>query len=168
MIPPLEDNLLTGDILFVHGGDRNTPESFRLLLSPSCDLVVRSNGKSKIDWALVAKCEPLQKYVNSVKATAKIHSGDLAKRLPGFLSQPHVGGCVPLPALIEDIGPREENDQKYLRLASIDSPFREYIVWAFLTVTGRPGIPERDLNEWAQEIISDLDRDRDTGADESC
>ena len=34
----------------------------------------------------------------------------------------------------------------YERVAFTDSPFREMVIWAYLRVTGRPGLPEIDVD----------------------
>ena len=39
------------------------------------------------------------------------------------------------------------------RVASIDSPYREQIMWAYLQVAGRPGLPERDIKSWIKSIL---------------
>jgi hypothetical protein len=39
-----------------------------------------------------------------------------------------------------------------MRVASVDSPFREQIAWAFVQIAGRPALPDRDLESWVQEI----------------
>ncbi|MYK60628.1 MAG: hypothetical protein F4034_01405 [Chloroflexi bacterium] len=43
--------------------------------------------------------------------------------------------------------------EEFLRVASVDSPFRELISWAYLQVAGRPGLPQRDLDGWIHDII---------------
>ena len=43
----------------------------------------------------------------------------------------------------------------YLRIASLDSPFRELVSWAFVQVCGRPGLPDRDFVSWRDEIVAD-------------
>jgi CTP synthase len=45
---------------------------------------------------------------------------------------------------------------KYLRVASVDSPFREQIAWAFVQIAGRPAVPDRDLEGWIEEIKSQV------------
>ena len=42
---------------------------------------------------------------------------------------------------------------QYVRVASIVSPFREQIVWAYLQNACRPGVPDRDAKSWAGEIL---------------
>lgn len=50
--PPLENNLLTGDVLRLRIGNWTDPSVFRIVLSPSCDLVPRSDGKLKMSFSL--------------------------------------------------------------------------------------------------------------------
>lgn len=40
----------------------------------------------------------------------------------------------------------------YVRIISIDSPFREQIVWAHMQNSCRPGVPDRDTENWAMEL----------------
>lgn len=170
VFPPLENNLLSGDILRKGEGDPLDPSSFRLVLSPSCDLVVQRGGKIKLNQALTSTCETLDRYLECVRSQGKINATDLIDKLPGFLSQPHIGGYVPMPAMkgvipsmaanlreleiieLEEIGLNESDPKTFIRLASIDSPFREQLIWAYMTIAGRPGVPNRDLTEWAKQI----------------
>ena len=58
-----------------------------------------------------------------------------------------------------------ENDEcEYCRVASVDSPFREMITWAYLQVTGRPGLPDRDFDDWADHIYRTVNQG-DRGGD---
>jgi hypothetical protein len=41
----------------------------------------------------------------------------------------------------------------YERIVSIDSPFREQLSWVFVSIAGRPGMPDRDFSTWASENI---------------
>jgi CTP synthase len=57
---------------------------------------------------------------------------------------------------IEHIALRKEEileHHKYCRIASVDSPFREQIVWAHMINACRPGMPSRDMTLWAKELI---------------
>jgi len=170
VIPPVEGNLLTGDLLQRREAPIGEAASFLLVLSPSCDLIIRPNGKPNLDRVLVAKCEPVSGLIDSVRSLARIKTAELPERLPHFLTQPHIGGRVPLPSLegvipamaanlrsldlinMEDISREGSPDKPFSRVASIDSPFREQVVWAFLSVAGRPGVPDRDFQEWAAEL----------------
>lgn len=64
---------------------------------------------------------------------------------------------------IENIGKPGEG-KKFIRVASIDSPFREALSWAYLQVSGRPGLPERDLEAWSHEILEALQEGADQEA----
>ena len=55
----------------------------------------------------------------------------------------------------DSIGGLDSAQRNFERVASIDSPFREQVAWAFLTTVARPGMPERDLDLWAEEIVED-------------
>ena len=52
----------------------------------------------------------------------------------------------------------ETNDEntrdegKFRRIASTDSPFRELVAWAYLRVTGRPGMPNFNVESWLCDI----------------
>jgi CTP synthase len=52
------------------------------------------------------------------------------------------------------IRPANGGQAEFERIASIDSPFREQISWAFLSTVARPGMPDRDLASWAQQIAT--------------
>lgn len=46
------------------------------------------------------------------------------------------------------------DENYYRRIASIDSPFRELISWAYMQTACRPGLPDRNVDEWCDEIVS--------------
>ena len=45
-------------------------------------------------------------------------------------------------------------NEEYLRIASVDNPFRELVAWAYILNAARPGMPERDFESWAEEITA--------------
>ena len=57
--------------------------------------------------------------------------------------------------LIEEIALSEDDIQnkKYYRVASMVSPYREQIVWAHMINSCRPGMPDRNMEEWAEGIL---------------
>jgi CheY-like chemotaxis protein len=168
--PTISHHLLTGDIIKKTGKPENTdPSDFFVVLSPSCDLVQR---KGCIEQVLVAECGPVNDFLKAVELeTAK--APKLAEKLPKLLTRDQVNGVLCLPALpsvfplmsinlkklclldLKGITVWEKVEQEtHHRLASVDSPFRERVSFAFTQVTGRPGLP--DIN-WQQliETISD-------------
>ena len=56
--------------------------------------------------------------------------------------------------LLNNLSEKEINENtKYYRVASVNSPFREQIVWAHMINSCRPGMPERNMDEWAEGIF---------------
>ena len=58
---------------------------------------------------------------------------------------------------IDEIAPDKPlltDDKRYYRVASICSPFREQIAWAHLQNSCRPGVPDRNMELWAKEILT--------------
>lgn len=170
--PPLGDSLLAGDILRVSSGSNENPEDFRLVLTPSCDTQVTGSGKCKVEEVLVSKCTHIKSYFD----VCKVKMGKILEDLPSRLSEPQQGGFIPLPAYEKKIPPMAANLRKlelislenisaygnsgkgYERVASIDSPFREYISWAHMNIAGRPGMPDRNLRKWAEEIKDEIQK----------
>lgn len=164
-IHPAEgENVKLGDILRMKEGATEDPVSFRLVLTPSCDMVAGRNKRT--DNVLVARC-----FDNNTGLQA-IGMAEVRKTEPlrNLLTTGHRDGIMPLPSLkgripplmadlkklellpLADIG---DETKKYVRIASIDSPFRELVAWAYSNTACRPGLPDRDFNAWATEICPD-------------
>lgn len=166
LVPAIGTDCLTGDILHKRGTDKS-PENFRLMLSPSCDL---ARGGKNIVGALVAKCfSPAAMLEKFKKAVSPENDKDLKRQLTSLvLSQGAWNGWFPLPAFAATVPEMAANLKDvevvpmeslhirdkivFDRIASIDSPFREQVAWAYLTTAARPGMPDRDLKSWAEEI----------------
>ena len=172
--PPVSDNLRLADIVKTADGDSNDPNSFFIILTPSCDLIDTENQHPKVSDVLVAQCIPTYDGLDRTNLKG-LTSKKLKERLKGqFLSPGHLNGIIPLPKYskriptmaadvrklrlipVQDI----RDERKYKRVASIDSPFRELISWAYMQTACRPGIPERDYNTWVEEVASDLESAR--------
>ena len=172
VLPPLAVHLLTGDIVRRKDGTADNPSDFAVILTPSCDLAQDADGEARGSKALVARCSDVRTICQEVGADETTKAKKLRERLPVFLSKGFGTLCVPLPALpnifpsmavvlrnlelieLERIGDGDECD--YIRVASVDSPFREMIAWAYMQVAGRPGLPERDFGAWTEEILQAL------------
>jgi CTP synthase len=157
IFPVLTTHPITGDVLRDSTGDAADPASFRVVLTPTCDMVVR-NDKCKVDSILAAKCEPPLKFITDGIIPQPKNKADLKKRLKSALNEAHQAGiailpdcpgAVPLASVnlralelipVSQIGA----DKKFVRVASIDSPFREQMMWAYTQVGCRPGLPPRD------------------------
>ena len=160
LFPPICDNTQMGDILKDINANDQDPTSFRVVLTPSCDLVASGGRKPKVCNVLVAKC-------CSIKDAQEIVTMN-KKNLRSVLTQGYSGSVIPFPGLknriptmvaklrdlelipVEDIN---TSNGPFLRIASLDSPFRELIAWAYLQTAGRPGLPERDFDSWRDEIM---------------
>lgn len=173
LCPPIGDDVQLGDLLMKAGGTIEDPDSFRIVLSPSCDLV-RSGGRApKVSHILVARCCSMKEGVKLISVAPSRTS--LKKKFPSpVLTQGYLDGLLPLPSLggrlpcmaanlraldlltFEEIG---TDENQFQRVASMDSPFRELVSWAYLQVAGRPGLPDRDFDKWTEEILAACEKD---------
>ena len=167
LCPPVSEDVLLADVLMVANADRNDPESFRIVLTPSCDMVRAGGRKPKVGKVLAAKCCSMANAQNLISLGGNKDADRIAKDM---LSQGYIQSIIPLPKLagfipsmaanlrnlelidIKKIGVGEEFE--YQRIASCDSPFRELVAWAYMQNAARPGLPERNLKTWAEEIIA--------------
>lgn len=170
LFPPVSDDILLGDVLRKKGSSDEDPASFHVVLTPSCDLVNSGDRKSKVSRVLVARCCSMKEGLEHT-SLRNIKGSKLKDRLPSMmLTSGYFEALIPFPYLkgkiptmvanlrdldlidIQDIGLQ----RPFLRVASLDSPFRELIAWAYLQTACRPGLPDRNIAEWCQEIIKNL------------
>ncbi len=166
--PPLE-GLLMGDLLRAKDKDSNDPTAYRLVLTPSCDLVLGA-GRRTVNEVLVAQCQSADAYLKAVGVTIGNSLTDKTKKqLSKSFNDAHCGGYVFLPEYktvfpaitaclrdlalipINEIASSEEPSERFERVVSIDSPFREQIAWAYLQIAARPGMPDRDAERCVRE-----------------
>ena len=172
LFPPISSDIQMGDLLVEKGADRNNPNAFRVVLTPSCDLV--STGRNpKVENVLAAKCCSMKVGLKSTPLS-RIAPDKIQDELPrGLLNQGYQGTIIPFPSLprhiptmaadlrdlylipIGAIG-NVNSEKEFLRVASIDSPFREMIAWAYMQIACRPGLPDRNTTKWAEEIMEDI------------
>ena len=184
LCPPISDDYLLGDILKKKNpkSSRNSPSSeddsflidFVVVLTPSCDLARRVKGDEVIEprarEVLVALCCSVNRLAE--KDTFKSLNNAKNKVKTELLTRPHFNGFIALPEFgvniptmvvdlrslelipIENIGLGGE----YERVASIDSPFREVIAWAYADIAGKPGVPDRDFDFWRDQIIKSMEK----------
>jgi hypothetical protein len=172
--PPLSAHLLLGDILRVSGANAADPTAYRLVMTPTCDLVSHGNPpKCKVDAVLAVKaCDPktfVSKGLNLPLTTAdnklkeKLRTSLNDAHQAGIAVLPEFPGVVPLLGLdfrdlavipVADIALAQEPGKALTRVASIDSPFREFIAWGFLQINCRPGIPPRSMQSVVDALIA--------------
>lgn len=168
---PIASHLLTGDVIRRREGSPDDPGDFAVVLTPSCDLACAEGRESNVGKALVARCENVIAARRQVNAGPDTGEKKLKEKLLPLLTHGYGSWSVPMPALVgvvppmvavlrnlqlidlTEIGVRDDTDRvEYVRVASLDSPFREMIAWAYIQVAGRPGLPERNCDTWAEEI----------------
>lgn len=176
LCPPVSDDAQLGDILMKTSqadeqvtDDCDSPANFYVVLTPSCDLVSSeaNDRKPNVEKVLAAKCDSIERRLPDNLKQRKRAKGRIRSQL---LTPGHLHGVIPFPKYgksipsmaadvrqlelipIEDIGP----DRAYRRVASIDSPFRELVSWAYLQIACRPGMPDRNFDAWADEITEDM------------
>lgn len=161
LFPPVSDDLQLGDVLRYKDGSPDGPEDFRIILTPSCDLVSSEGRSPKVSDVLVAKCCSMQEGLQQIGMTnpncATIRKNSVITQgySQNIIPFPELSGKIPtMAANLKDLEliPFENIKHLYCRVASVDSPFREMIAWAYLQTAGRPGLPDRDFDSWSKEI----------------
>ncbi len=178
MSPPISESLTVCDIIRIYDVEKDMsnagdPEEYCIVLTPSCDMVKEPGREPKISHVLCAHCypknnfhnmglhsEPTQKQITAVEKLLHDGSNRNLVALPGFSNViPYMTAdlkkieLVSLEEIASNITSCNDNS-RYVRVASICSPFREQIVWAHLQNSCRPGVPDRDTNLWAKELLS--------------
>ncbi|OPX88156.1 hypothetical protein [Pelotomaculum sp. PtaB.Bin117] len=173
--PPVVTSLCACDIIRVIAPETDynsegNPEEYRIILTPSCDMVP---ARPKVTHALCASCYPKEKFHNCVlsdnpksKNISSVQS-DLNRgynecwvALPGIKSiLPYMTVDLKKIELVDlskiALSMSEKNeDTEFVRIASVDSPFREQIIWAHMQNACRPGVPDRNTEPWAKELLT--------------
>jgi len=168
LCPPLSTSLCTGDILRRAEGAVDRPKNFFVVLTPSCDLVAAPGRLPKVARVLVAKCVGMKEALRRGGLKLPEETEDERQILralgqgykDGLLFLPTLRGEIPLMAATLrslELLPWKDIVEKgcegsYWRVASVDSPFRELVSWAYLQNAARPGLPDRDVHSWLEDI----------------
>lgn len=151
LYPCLGERYLTGDILRRKKAKKDDPASYKIILSPSCDLQT-GEGRTHIQNVKVASFKNICDYCKKSELKSKKLRDTSPERFVFFHKLegefPHML-CDFKELEIVDF---DDLDKKFERIVSIDSPFREAIVWADITVNGRPGLPDRNCENWLASI----------------
>lgn len=179
--PPVTEHFLVADILrkvnestdFNKVGDFS---DYAIMLTPSCDLAREKNIK-----VLIANGGQSPGEFNAnckLKTTENVMAGkglDKLEKMKTSLSHGVINSKIAIPVLknkipnmcfdlkqielisLQKIAKNEfeivYTQHEYYRIASINSPYREHFVWAYMNVACRPGVPERDYIEWAKGML---------------
>ena len=178
--PPVQECLVVADILRKNSKELDTgkpgnPEEYFVILTPSCDMARPKPGET----ILVAHCLSPERFSNDAKLgkkekledeTAQRKKDNLIRSLnTGYnyakVALPELPNKIPYMTIdlkkietvaLEEIALSEkeiEANKQYYRVASVNSPFREQIVWAHMINSCRPGMPDRDMNAWAEGVL---------------
>jgi CheY-like chemotaxis protein len=166
IMPPLHESSLAGDI---YKYEADGKEQYRVLLTPSCDLV-----QGKADLLLLARCVLLTDQPEYKAFVEKSADPNLKGKLVRLLknnrekSQPdrfhYLPGVFTLPDLIVDFQQLETipcgDLRNMTRVASMDSPFAEAIMTRFTRYFGRLGTPDIST----ESVLSRINIDTSEGA----
>lgn len=171
LYPPSSKKLLVADIL-----KSVTEDKYFVVLTPSCDMA-RADDNTKV---LLASCMEYYKfhdygYLENFNPEDKKKGIPKIENVSKLLSYGYNSFRVPLPELpnvfpyltvnLKDLHFVElssiaikSNDidnlkHKFVRIASLNSPYREQIVWAHMVNSCRPGVPDRDYKSWAEALL---------------
>ena len=132
-------------------------ERFYVILTPSCDLVLRS-GKMKAEMVVLSECIQLgsRKEYQDWKSEPSSSNKERLRRL--LTSRPkgqedryfYLPAAWNVPDLVADLQkvtsiPRKELES-YRKIASLDSPFAEALSYRFNRYMGRVGVPDLDID----------------------
>jgi hypothetical protein len=174
IFPALDGSLKLGDILSTVDSD-GSPETFRIVLTPSCDLYINKDRGAKVNKVLCAVCEDVEKLLKGKMQIISAQINDKAKeKLKKVLTTGFFEEFVPMPKFstiipimvanmkhleiidlnkiaVKDVEKNEHTS--YVRKISIDSPFREQISMAYMNTVCRPGVPDRDFDAWLKQML---------------
>ena len=168
-VQPPHSNYRMGDLLAAprlteegegereNSGEReDTDGTLYVILTPSCDLVLRA-GKIKAEMVVLSECRPLKSfrdYLNWERAPSE-NVGRLRRLLT---SRPkgqedryfYLPAAWNVPDVVADLqrvaSIRCDELESYRKIASLDSPFAEALSYQFNRYMGRVGTPDLDID----------------------
>lgn len=160
---PIKKNLFTGDIVLLE-------KSRYIILTPSCDIVLRSGGKRNAEYILFCKIKPLKDIVKNFEnlTHATSSSNEDRKRITRFFENGNQRfHFIPKANLIEPglidfqekitIPTTEVNDllenEKLSRVATVSQPFLKDIISRYSGYYSRQGSPDFNSEEIYNSIF---------------
>ena len=160
-------------VLRVTNSDLEDSSAYRVVLTPTCDLVPRGTpAKAKVEVVLAVKsCSPAAFAIKGLQLSAGTAEKKFMEKLAVAFNDPHQAGFAVLPAFpgvmpllgldfrdlevipFSEIATINEAGKRFMHLASVDS-LREYLAWAFLQINCRPGIPPRNMESVAKALYT--------------
>lgn len=177
--PPINEGLFSADVLRLNNGNKNAvgkERDYFVIISPSCDISRAIEKENQEYMVLVAQCESCHALCKDMKIEEDDSEEVISskqERVRGFINTGYNYAKVPMPELpgkipymtinlkkvmlikLGDIAYSEKDcieSTKYYRVASISSPYRENIMWAHMINSCRPGMPNRNIDSWVDDI----------------
>ena len=171
LYPPSSNKLLVADII------KNVANgNFFVILTPSCDMARAEQNKKILiapcidshtfhDYGQIANFDPKNKKSDASKVgtvskllsygynTYRVPLPELPNVFPYLTVNLKDLQFVELSEIAANSNEANKSGHKFVRIASINSPYREQIVWAHMVNSCRPGVPDRDYKSWAENIL---------------
>lgn len=156
-VQPPHSNYRMGDILAAPvSTEEDADETLYIMLTPSCDLVLRSE-KMKAEMVVLSECRPLHSF-EDYQAWKRAPSDNVGRLRRLLTSRPkgqedryfYLPAAWNVPDVVADlqrvasIGCDEL--KSYRKIASLDSPFAEALSYQFNRYIGRVGKPDLDID----------------------
>lgn len=144
--PPILKFVYTGDII-----KKNDLNEYFIVLTPSCDLIPRADGKPKVTECLLAELNivSLEEYVTPDKSDFTNKGKDIIKNNKNTYSHfiPEIKGQGPFNINFMKLQNIQisEIDTNYTRIATISPTFMKEIMHRFSMYSSRQGQPDLDI-----------------------
>lgn len=159
--PIMDEQISTGDIIMLKHSTEQTAiqKKFFIVLSQSCDI-----AHGKIDDILVAKCYDIENFLRKRYIAEDQYEMRTPDELKIILNAGFVNEFFPLPAIdgvIPNIAvnlkalkliPKSQLSSNYKKIASLSSPYKERLVWAYMQNACRPGVPDLAVEAWIDSL----------------
>ena len=166
--PILNDEFSTGDIIMLKNSSPETKiqNKFFVILSQSCDI-----AHKKVSDLLVAKCYDINCLLRKKYVSEDEYEMRTVDELKTILNAGFTNEFFPLPSIdgvIPDIVinlkqlkliPISRLSNDYTKIASLSSPYKERLIWAYMQTACRPGVPDLDVECWSGTLLPQVKED---------
>jgi hypothetical protein len=172
ILPPVAGDFCAGDIL-----RKSDDATFWIVLTPTCDFVVRK-GERKAEFVLLSPCRPIAESKEYKEWDPNTDEKKNLERMEGLLRNNPSGrqrdrfcflpGTLVFPDLLIDFQQSKAVSfadlVTYVKLATLDSPFREGITLQYSRYVGRVGYPDLDTQAVLRRLAEGKGTDRGSPA----
>lgn len=159
--PVLNEDFLNGDIIKLKGANNGIDhaENYFVILSQSCDICHKN-----ISEVLVAHGETIEKLVSKGRTSQKQKAKCVKILNTGYEGQyfPLPGLSMQMPDLVIDLKKIslikiDQINESYEKVASLTSPYKERLMWAYMHNACRPGVPDLAVEKWLEKLCAQND-----------